>query len=161
ESLVSAGAFDSLAQAGSNINLWRAQLYESIDNVLLQGQRLWKDKLRGQNALFGGDENDSLASDIVLPDIEPWSQVRISKEEKAAIGFYLSVHPLDNYAQPLADLSIPDISESLSAQPGETHLCARIISGAQAKFSKKGNRFSIIRLEDRSGGIKCIAWGDA
>jgi DNA polymerase-3 subunit alpha len=161
ESLVSAGAFDSLAQAGSNINLWRAQLYESIDNVLLQGQRLWKDKLRGQNALFGGDENDSLASDIVLPDIEPWSQVRISKEEKAAIGFYLSVHPLDNYAQPLADLSIPDISESLSAQPGETHRFAGIISGAQAKFSKKGNRFCIFRLEDRSGGIKCIAWGDA
>jgi len=161
ESLVSAGAFDSLDPDGSSTNVWRAKLYESIDNVLLQGQRIWKDKQRGQNALFGGDQSDALMSEAALPDVEPWSQIRISKEEKAAIGFYLSVHPLDNYAQPLADLSIPDISESAAAQPGETHKFAGIISGAQAKFSKKGNRFCIFRLEDRSGGLKCIAWGEA
>jgi DNA polymerase-3 subunit alpha len=161
ESLVGAGAFDSLNSNGESVNHWRARLYQSIDEVLLQGQRMWKDKLRGQNALFGGDQTDSLIIDDALPDVEPWSQVRISKEEKAAIGFYLSVHPLDNYAASLADLMIADISESTDAQPGDVRQFAGIISGAQAKFSKKGNRFCIFRLEDRSGGIKCITWGEA
>jgi len=161
ESLVSAGAFDSLDSNSNSVNIWRAKLYASIDNVLLQGQRMWKDKLRGQNALFGGDQSDALMSEAALPDVEPWSQIRISKEEKAAIGFYLSVHPLDNYAQALADLLIPDISESATAEPGEAHKFAGIISGSQAKFSKKGNRFCIFRLEDRSGGLKCIVWGEA
>jgi DNA polymerase-3 subunit alpha len=161
ESLVSAGAFDSLDPDNGPVNHWRARLYDAIDNVLLQGQRIWKDKLRGQNALFGGDQSGSLVLDDVLPDVEPWSQVRISKEEKSAIGFYLSVHPLDNFSESLADMMIADISESAEAQPGDVRQFAGIISGAQAKFSKKGNRFCIFRLEDRSGGIKCIAWGEA
>ena len=38
---------------------------------------------------------------------------------------------------------------------------AGIISSLQMRYSKKGNRFCIFRLEDRSGGLKCIAWGEA
>ena len=38
---------------------------------------------------------------------------------------------------------------------------AGIVSGQQVKYSKKGNRFAIFRLEDRSGGVKCLAWSEA
>jgi DNA polymerase-3 subunit alpha len=29
------------------------------------------------------------------------------------------------------------------------------------KYSKKGNRFAVFRLEDQSGGVKCLAWSEA
>ena len=31
----------------------------------------------------------------------------------------------------------------------------------QIKYSKKGNRFCIFRLEDRSTGVKCLVWAEA
>jgi DNA polymerase-3 subunit alpha len=47
-----------------------------------------------------------------------------------------------------------------SAKPGEKITMAGIVSGAQARHSKKGNRFCIFKLEDQSTGAKCLAWAD-
>ncbi|MGB7070939.1 MAG: DNA polymerase III subunit alpha [Pyrinomonadaceae bacterium] len=160
ESLITSGAFDSLMPDEDSINHWRAMLYTSTDNVLVQGQRAWEDRLRGQNALFGADDltDRSLGH---LNDAEPWSQAEISRQEKAAIGFYLSVHPLDNSQEILSDLDLPEISSSADRSSGDPASFAGIVSGLQVRYSKKGNRFGIFRLEDRSGGIKCLAWGEA
>ncbi|MBC7898468.1 MAG: hypothetical protein H7070_00265 [Saprospiraceae bacterium] len=38
---------------------------------------------------------------------------------------------------------------------------AGIATGLQVKYSKKGNRFCIFRLEDQSTGVKCLAWAEA
>ena len=38
---------------------------------------------------------------------------------------------------------------------------AGIVSGAQIKYSKKGNRVCIFRLEDESAGVKCLVWAEA
>lgn len=38
---------------------------------------------------------------------------------------------------------------------------AGLITGVQVRYSKKGNRFCIFRLEDRSGGAKCLVWAEA
>ena len=38
-----------------------------------------------------------------LPHAEPWPQAEIARREKAAVGFYLSTHPLDNYGSARGD----------------------------------------------------------
>ncbi len=43
---------------------------------------------------------------------------------------------------------------------GDRITIAGIVSGFQARHSKKGNRFCIFRFEDQSVGVKCLAWAD-
>ena len=161
ESLITAGAFDSVKPSNDTVNGWRAKLFAGIDGALTHGQRAWNDKMRGQNALFGAVAGAETVMDGHLPDVAPWSQAEVSRQEKAAVGFYLSVHPLDGFLEVLSDLNIKNIADFEEIKPGDNITLAGIVSGAQVKYSKKGNRFCILRLEDQSGGVKCLAWADA
>jgi DNA polymerase-3 subunit alpha len=161
ESLITAGAFDSLMPDAADTAAWRSRLYGGVTDILQFGQRSWDDKARGQNDLFGvaaSDESMDLGS---LPESACWSQNEMSRHEKAAVGFYLSLHPLDNYKEMLDKLGILALADYEQFAAGQTVFLAGLVTGMQVRYSKKGNRFGTFRLEDRSGGIKCVAWGEA
>ncbi len=159
ESLISAGAFDSLKPETVSINSWRAKLFAGIDGALAFAQKSWNDSQNGQTDLFGGGAETT--SDESLPDVEPWSQAHISLMERSAVGFYLSVHPLDDFVSVLSRLKIKNIGDYEEIAAGDQLTIAGIISGLQVKYSKKGNRFGIFRLEDQSTGVKCLIWAEA
>ena len=161
ESLITAGAFDSLKTAELTVNLWRAQHFAAIESSLAHGQKIWQDKIRGQNALFGIQETSKTDAGVRLPDVKAWSQAELSKQEKNSVGFYLSTHPLDEYGKILTDLKIQNIADYEDLKPGDKITIAGIVSNLQIKHSKKGNRFCIFRLEDQSVGVKCLAWSEA
>jgi DNA polymerase III subunit alpha len=161
ESLISAGAFDSLMPGDHNVNLWRARLFGGIDGSLSHAQRTWNDKLKGQTMLFGAAEDDLSGADEELPQVAAWTQQKLTQEEKGAVGFYLSNHPLDDYDQLLSDLKINKIADFTELENREAISIAGIVSGLQVKYSKKGNRFAIFRLEDQSNGVKCLVWAEA
>ena len=159
ESLICAGAFDSFKPPSAAINLWRAQLFESVNSALNYGQRVWNDKFNGQNALFGAsNENDNTTEK--MPDIKPWTQKEVCSQEKSAIGFFLSTHPLDDYQTILSDLGIKNLADFEEIKAGENITLAGIVSSLQVRHSKKGNRFCIFKLEDQSSGAKCLAWAE-
>ncbi|MEO7538702.1 MAG: DNA polymerase III subunit alpha, partial [Pyrinomonadaceae bacterium] len=160
ESLIAAGAFDSLMPGGVEIGSWRARLQAAIDSALQQGQRLCEDRLRGQSDLFGESETTDTNIAESLPDAAPWEPAEIAKREKAAIGFYLSTHPLDNYKDLLAGIKIKNIAEFDDLKSGDVVKIAGMITGLQIRTSKRGNRFAQFRLEDRTGGIKGVVLGD-
>jgi DNA polymerase-3 subunit alpha len=160
ESLVAAGAFDSLKPSDTNTAAWRARLHGGVAHILQFGQRSWDDKTRGQNALFGGAASDEIMDLGSLPDCKPWAESEMSSHEKAAVGFYLSVHPLDHYDPILERLNIRKLANYEQFVSGQSVNLAGLVSGLQVRYSKKGNRFGVFRLEDQSGGIKCIAWGE-
>ncbi|MFN2500524.1 MAG: DNA polymerase III subunit alpha [Pyrinomonadaceae bacterium] len=160
ESLIAAGAFDSLMPDHSTSGAWRARLHESIEPALQQGQRASEDRLRGQSGLFGMvDAAEPVATDRIT-DAEAWPQTEIARREKAAIGFYLSTHPLDSYKDLLNGIRLKNIAEFDDLQSGDVVTIAGMISGLQIRTSKKGNRFATFRLEDRSGGIKGVVIGE-
>jgi DNA polymerase III subunit alpha len=163
ESLITAGAFDSLKAENVNINSWRARLFAGIDLMIAHGQRVWNDKLRGQNILFGNSSETALHSDLdaILPLVKEWTSAELSKQEKASVGFFLSTHPLDEFKVILQDLKIVNIADREDIAVGERISIAGIISGFQVRHSKKGNRFCIFRLEDQSAGVKCLAWSES
>ena len=160
ESLIAAGAFDSLMPEGTEIGSWRAQLTAAIESALQQGQRMAEDRLRGQSGLFGavGSGDPELAE--TLPYAEPWPQSEVAKREKAAVGFYLSTHPLDGYSELLAGINLKNIAEFEDLKPGDLVTLAGMISGLQIRTSKRGKRFAMFRFEDRSGGIKAVVLGE-
>jgi DNA polymerase-3 subunit alpha len=159
ESLIAAGAFDSLTVDDTPVGLWRAKLFNSIDMALQAGQRMAEDRMRGQSALFGAVE--TAAAQDEMPDCDAWSQSEIAKREKAAIGFYLSAHPLDTYKDLLDGFSLLNIAEIDESRSGEMTRLAGLVSGLQIRTSKKGNRFAMFRFEDRSSGMKAVVLGES
>ena len=160
ESLVGAGAFDSFIADKDDVLQGRARFYSGVKNAISRAQRVWQDKLRGQDDLFGDIEGESGQDSEDLPDVEPWTQMELSAYEKASVGFYLSMHPLESYEKALDDLRINSIESFKSVTAGERITIAGMVSRFQAKYSKKGNRFCIFRLEDKTNGVKCLGWAD-
>lgn len=160
ESLITSGAFDSLIPENMSVGQWRANLFAGIDLALSVSQKAWSDRARGQSGLFAGDSATDVF-DQSLPDVRPWTQTEISTQEKAAVGFYLSVHPLDNYKDIVNGLRIRNIADHGELRAGDTIVLAGIVSAFQVRQSKKGNRFCMFRFEDESAGVKCLAWSEA
>jgi DNA polymerase-3 subunit alpha len=161
ESLISAGAFDTLMPSETTVFHWRANLFSDLDAALSHGQKVWQNKIRGQNNLFGATETSRNEMKGQFKNVPAWSSAELSKQEKLAIGFYLSNHPLDAYKQILSALKIVNVAEIEVIKPGDKIVLAGIVSGMQVRHSKKGNRFCIFRFEDQSGGVKCLAWAEA
>jgi DNA polymerase-3 subunit alpha len=161
ESLITAGAFDSQMSPDSEPCQWRAKLYAAVNDALSFSQRSWSDRERGQTDLFGAAMNSDSERDETLPDVRPWTQAEISQHEKAAIGFFLSVHPLDSHSETIDGLGIRSLSDCGEIKPGDRMKMAGVVSSMQVRYSKKGNRFATFRFEDRSGGVKCLVWAEA
>lgn len=161
ESLVGAGAFDSLRPDGTSLTQWRASNFAAIDAAIAFGQTAWKDRMTGQTGLFGDNGSAANEDANMLPTVEPWSVAQLSSHEKASFGFYLSAHPLDDYSEILKRMGIVNFADLGEIKSGGQLRLAGIVSDFQARWSKKGNRFAQFRIEDQSTGLKCLMWSEA
>lgn len=161
ETLVSAGAFDSLNTDGDLIHLWRSRVHHAIDAAMSHGNRLQRDRLHGQNDLFGNGSGVTSESNQVkewLPIVPAWSHSELLAAEKNAIGFFVTGHPLDDYQEVLRDLGALCLIDLIAKGSGTKAKIGGIISSFQVRTTRKGARFALMRLEDESGGIKVVAW---
>ena len=152
EQLAAAGAFDSLEKD-------RARLCEGADRVLAHAASLESESLSGQARLFGGGGEEEAVS---LPDVQPWTLVERLRREHAAVGFYLSGHPLDDYADALARLSVPNFVEfARFVKGGASHgrLAASVLD-RQERRTKSGNKMGIVTFSDRSAQFEAILFAE-
>lgn len=161
ESLITAGAFDSLKPHEVAANQWRADLYASVNDAMQYSQRAWNDRERGQVDLFGGGASSDPGSENTLRSARAWTPAEMSQHEKAAIGFFLSVHPLDAHVDTIRSIGIRPVSDVEDLKAGDRLRMAGVVSSMQVRYSKKGNRFGTFKLEDRSCGVKCLVWAEA
>src|SRR5688500_4796148 len=153
ESLVKAGAFDSLAgsASGGTLGGLRARLMATIDFACEYGARQQRDRSLGQAQLFGG-VNDSDADDDgrgvgppPLNNVEPWSEVQQLAYEKEALGLYFSGHPIDRVAAELKALGAKTTLELAETA------AAGAESGADKAPGMNGSR--------RNGGVDVAVGG--
>jgi DNA polymerase III subunit alpha len=161
ESLVCAGAFDSFCPAGNSPDVWRARLFAAVDAALTTGTRAQKAREVGQNALFVEVSGGAVeARQDVLPEVAPWTKTELLNGEKNAIGFYITGHPLENYTDILAKLKCTQTLGLAESGAGKVINIGGVVTEAQMRTTKKGDRFGLFRLEDQDGGVKCVAWPD-
>jgi DNA polymerase-3 subunit alpha len=159
ESLICAGAFDSFCPEGSTAESWRARLSAAIEAALNRGTRAQKAREVGQNALFGEAQSASREPRRdELPSVAPWSKTELLNGEKNAIGFYVTGHPLESYNDMLAKLKCTETAFLAGAGTGKVVNVGGVVTEAQVRTTKKGDRFGLCRLEDQHGGVKCVAW---
>lgn len=160
ESLVCAGALDSFVKNQQSITQWRACLNGAIDSALARASRAQRNKARGQNDLFGdGGSNSALElADDSFPNTLAWTHAELLAAEKEAIGFYISGHPLENFLEILVELRAAKISDLSDFPSGTKVHVGGIATNVQIRTTKTSNRFALMRLEDQTGGVKCVCW---
>ena len=152
ESLAASGAFD---QIESN----RARAFAAIDTLLATAQRSHEAVSVGQNELFGG-----LASGekIMLPAAEPWLPADRLRREYDAIGFFLSGHPLDDYAALLKGMRVQswaEFSRAVKSGVSAGRVAATVVSRVERR-TKTGNKMGIIGLSDPSGHYEAVLFAE-
>jgi DNA polymerase III subunit alpha len=152
ESLAAAGAFDAL---DSN----RARVFAGAEAILAACQRSHEAATIGQNDMFG---NAADAPTIMLPQVEPWLPADRLRREYDAIGFFLSGHPLDDYAAVLKRLRVQSWAEfSRAVKTGATagKVAATVVSRMERR-TKTGNKMGIMGLSDPTGHFEAVLFSE-
>ncbi|MEL6278587.1 MAG: DNA polymerase III subunit alpha [Pseudomonadota bacterium] len=152
ENLARSGAFDRLEPN-------RRRVFDSVETLVAYSSTVHQEAASNQSSLFGEAGVDTppprLASSADWPPLE-----RLS-EEQAAIGFFLSGHPLDDYQQALKRKRIMSFAELRGAVGGGlTTRIAAVVSGRQERKSAKGNRFAFVQLSDPTGVFEAVCFSD-
>ncbi|HYL68166.1 MAG TPA: DNA polymerase III subunit alpha [Candidatus Limnocylindria bacterium] len=155
ESLVRSGAMDGL---GAH----RAQMISIIDRAMERAQKLQRARESGQHGLFGGGSTPAAPPQPdVLPDVEEWAEHELLAAEYSTLGFYISGHPLDKYAGRLKDLSAVELSTIEGRRNGEDIVVAGIIVQTRPMRSRRGARWAILALQDRTGVVDALVFPEA
>jgi DNA polymerase-3 subunit alpha len=93
----------------------------------------------------------------VVPE---WPTAVKLQEEKEALGFYLSGHPLERFATDLARLGSSSIDALQSRKDGDTVSVVGVITLLRLKNTKKGDRYATFMLEDMRSTIEVVVWPD-
>jgi DNA polymerase III subunit alpha len=162
ESLVKAGAFDSLPVDvnGGGPSALRARLFAAVDRAIEHGSRVQRDREKGQSDLFGADAGPAEANHVIpLGDAPAWTEAQHLAGEKEALGFYMSGHPIDRFADELAAFGAKRL-DALTAS--EADVAVGGIAGAvRALKTRKGDRMAVFPLEDVGGAIEVVVFPDA
>ncbi len=152
ESLIKAGAFDE-----TNTN--RAVLLAVMDRAIEYGAKSQRDRESGQTDLFAAfAETTGQTDEPTLPDLKPWSRKETLSQEKDALGFYVSGHPLEEFAESLRALATMDAGNLEEQEDGAQVAMGGLIVELATKITKKGDKFAMFRLEDQFGSVKIVCW---
>lgn len=152
ESLAAAGAFDTL-------DANRARVFAGAEAILAACQRSHSAAMLGQNDMFGGASD---APTIMLPNVEPWLPAEKLRREYDAVGFFLSGHPLDDYATVLKRLRVQSWAEfSRAVKTGATagKVAATVVSRMERR-TKTGNKMGIMGLSDPTGHFEAVLFSE-
>jgi DNA polymerase-3 subunit alpha len=169
ESLVYAGAFDSLDQ------LRREQFFVTntkdetfLDQLLRYGNRYQADFMSEGNNLFG----EAHSPKPVTPDIPPLpdaDNLEFLKREKELIGMYISAHPLDQFKFEIKNFTthtLTQASELTTLAPKDKSLhnreivIAGLVGSAKTSYTRStGRPFVNFMLEDFDGTLSFALYG--
>ena len=151
ESLIKAGAFDSLGHSRKGL----MSIYlEAIDSVMEEKRA----HAIGQFDLFGG-ANEVSANGISTLALEvsdqEWEKALLLSYEREMLGLYVSDHPLLGVEHVLRSATDTTISQILDE--GVVHdqiiTIAGLITAVQRKVSRQGQSWAIVTVEDLEGAI--------
>ncbi|WP_293677558.1 DNA polymerase III subunit alpha [uncultured Phenylobacterium sp.] len=149
ETLARAGAFDSL-------NANRAFLMAAADSLVGYAQSVAADRASSQASLFGGDQAE--AARPRLNRTEEWTPTERLDHELAAVGFYLSGHPLDDMIEALrkrrTDLLTDAVAKVLAG--AEALRMAGVVRRKQERPSRSGERFAFVTFSDPTGEFEVM-----
>jgi DNA polymerase-3 subunit alpha len=168
EALIKSGAVDALHGRPA-----RAAMLASIEAAVSAGLRAQSDRASGQGSLFGLGAPSSAAPSAganqtagTLARATPWSETETLQNEKEALGFYVSSHPLDQHralVSRIANASTRSIREKAVGADMRVTVGA-LIASVRTIVTKNGKsagqKMGVLALEDKDGTIEAVAFAE-
>src|SRR6201996_3035376 len=170
ESLIKAGALDSSGR--------RAQLRAVADRAMERAAQAQRDEQAGQHGLFAGlaalfESGNGHKSHDDLPNSPDWEENERLQAEKEVLGFFVSGHPLDKYAEKLRNLNVVDTATAAEMKPppqaprrrgappepeSMIPIAGVIVGRKVGKSKRSGEMYAQGALEDTVGKIDIICF---
>ncbi|GIG27891.1 DNA polymerase III subunit alpha [Cellulomonas marina] len=159
ESLIKAGAFDSLGHSRRALLLVHEQ---AVDSVIVVKRKEAEGQFDLFADVFGGDD-DAGGFSVTVPDVPDWDKKQRLAFEREMLGLYVSDHPLSGLEHVLAsaaDVSVASLMADEQRPDGSTVVVAGLITSLQRKMSKQGNPWAAVTLEDLEGAVEIMFFGE-
>lgn len=154
ESLIQAGALDCFQRE-------RAELFAGVELMMGLAHSAAEEANSGQGNMFGM----ALAGPrerLRLPATAPWESADRLHREFAAVGFYLSAHPLDEYKTVLERLRVQNWADfSNAVKRGATAgRLAGTVASKQERKTRTGNKMGVVIFSDTSGQFEAVMFSE-
>ena len=161
ESLVKAGAFDSLGHTRKGL----VAVHELVIDAAVDIKRA---EAAGQFDLFGGlgasdDESSAGLAERTAVPVGEWEKAVLLAHEREMLGLYVSDHPLNGVEHALAQLADRSIASLIADESLESTIVtiAGLLTSVQRKTTKKGSAWAIASLEDLDGSVEVMVFPQA
>ena len=153
ESLIKAGAFDTLGNRGTLLN--------GVGDILSLAQREQRARDSGQTTMFNlfGAEVPVPLTRLSMEEVDVPVKERLVWE-KELMGVYLSEHPFTPYASKVADDKVMLCGQIDAEMNGQAVLVAGMVASVAHLITKAGKPFVKAVLEDLEGSIEVMVWSD-
>ncbi|MDP9496918.1 MAG: DNA polymerase III subunit alpha [Actinomycetota bacterium] len=151
ESLVKAGAFDSLGHTRKGLHGIHA---EAIELCMATKRR----EAEGQFDLFGSggaDGGEDPVFEVRVP-VGEWEKAVLLAHEREMLGLYVSDHPLLGVEHVLAQAVECSVSALADRDDGSPVTVGGILSSVTRKVTKKGDAWAMATLEDLEGAVEVL-----
>lgn len=150
ESLIKAGAFDSIAPD-------RSKLLGSYDVAVSSAQRRRREREEGQSSLFGDQDgvDDGFLDDGEAPVIPKRELLAFEKE---MLGVYVSDHPLSDWREILGAHAETEIAQISPDRDKTAMTVGGMISRLEKRYNKQGKPWASFTLEDFSGAVEVLVF---
>jgi DNA polymerase-3 subunit alpha len=150
ESLIKSGALDSLDPD-------RGKVFDELPALLEEAQAEVRRRESGQFALFGDAAEEKPAARVrggAGSAARSWSRTERLSNEKEALGFYITGHPLDSWAAEIALYANATTAGVANLKPGTEVKIGGIITALKERITKKGEKMATLTLEDLEGTVE-------
>jgi len=153
ESLIKAGAFDSLGDRGA--------LLASVGRIQSLAQREQHLRDTGQSTMFDlwGESMPTPVPSLELEEAEIQTKDKLDWEREL-MGVYLSEHPFAAFADKVAAENTVLCGHVDTEMVGQTIRVAGMVASAHQSFTRDRRSFASVMLEDLSGRVEVMAWPD-
>jgi len=167
-SLVDTGCLEALVQSGcfDDLHERRADLFASLDLASEYGSRAQRDRERGQQSLFGDDDDSAAAVHPDLREADDWSPDERVDREKDVFGYYLDDAPIDQYETLIRNLRTKTIEKVTSRTPEEPERIGGMVTDTREIRIKNGEHAGDLMLVFTLRGvegddIECVLFSEA
>lgn len=144
ESLIKAGAFDSLGHS-------RIGLLDTFDTILKANARRKKDHDAGALTLFADSD------EVPIPNSKLSKKDRLSFEREM-LGLYITDHPLLGAEKALSKRTNQSIETLEDLEDGEWVDIGGVITNINKKKTKKGDYMATFTLSDVQYAVECVVF---
>lgn len=154
EKLTMAGAFDKIGPH-------RAAILHSINDAIQAADQHAKAQDIGQEDMFGVLAEEPEQVEYAYGNVPKMPEQILLDGEREALGLYLTGHPVTQYLKELSRYTNgARICEATPTGWGKMATFAGLVITARIRLTKKGNRIGLFTLDDRSGRIEVMVFGE-